>query len=144
MVPMVINSKILILHKKLNSLIDEIVSSCNNAGGTSSHHHHHRHDTFSSSDYFFVSTNIARRFMDVPESAIVLAYSDQHPTIKQINDSIVNDNNANKNSSNDDDDSDTSICHCVVVALGALVSLLLQALTIVLLGMGQLPDIAQV
>ena len=86
--------------------------------------------------------------MDIPESAIVLAYSDQHPTIKQINDSIVNDSNATKNSSSNDDDdddnNDTSICHCVVVALGALVSLLLQALTIVLLGMGQMPDIAQV
>ena len=100
---MAINSKILLLHKKLNSLIDEIVSSCSNAGssggGTGDHHRHH---AFSSSDYFFVSTNIARRFMDVPESAIVLAYSDQHPTIKQINDS--SDNDSNNNDNNDDDD----------------------------------------
>jgi len=156
MVPMVINSKILLLHKKLNLLIDEIVSSCNNAsasgsssasggggggssGGTSDQH---RHNAFSSTDYFFVSTNLARRFMDVPESAIVLAYSDQHPTIRQIDGST--DNNNDSDSDDEDDDNESSLYQCILAALGAVLSLLLKALTIVLVGMGQLPETVQV
>ena len=147
---MVINKKILLLHKKLNLLIDEVVSSCNNApsssssgggssGGTSDQH---RHNAFSSTDYFFVSTNIARRFMDVPESAIVLAYSDQHPTIRQIDGS--SDSNNDSDSDEEDDDSESSLYQCILAALGAVVSLLLKALTIVLVGMGQLPETVQV
>ena len=133
LVPMTINSKMVLLHKKLNLIIDEVVNS-------SSHHHFHRHHAFSSTDYFFVSTNIARRFMDVPESAIVLAYSDQHPIIKQIDATVNNDDNNDRMDSNEG----SSIYHYIVVVIGALSSLLLKALTIVLLGMGQLPEIVQV
>ena len=60
-------------------LIDEVVKVCSKDHGYRGLHH-----SFSSTDYFFVSTNIARRCIDIPESAIVLAYSDQHPTIRHI------------------------------------------------------------
>ena len=70
-----------VLHKKLNVLINDIVRGGNTNSHQNRHHHHH---AFSSTDYFFVSTNLARRCIEVPESAIVLAYSDQHPTIRSL------------------------------------------------------------
>jgi len=141
-VPSVINNKILRLHKKLNLLIDVIVQSSSYTGsGTGGGNQ--RHDEFSSTDYFFVSTNLARRLLHIPESAIVLAYTDQHPTIMQIDSSKDTDSNENLNSNHHHDD-EISILRRVFVTLGILTSLLSQGLTIVLLGMGQLPETAQV
>jgi len=72
--------------------------------------------------------------MDIPESSIVLAYSDQHPTIKTF------DNTTNTV----DYDGNISTYEYIFLTLGGVSTVLLQALSIVLLGIGRLPEFFQV
>ena len=104
------------------------------------HHHHHHHHAFSSTDYFFVSTNLARRCIEVPESAIVLAYSDQHPTIRSLDATTTDDRDGNVNSTG----RNSSTYEYMLLTIGGVATILLHALSVALLGIGRLPEFFQV
>jgi len=80
-----------------------------------------------------VSINLARRLKDIPESLIVLAYTDHMPCSSGHNTHI--------NSSNDNDNNNTTT---MVLFGGALVASLLKVITIGLVQITALPEFAQV
>ena len=105
-----------------------------------SNSNHHHHLAFSSTDFFFVSTNLARRCIEVPESAIVLAYSDQHPTIRRLNASTCVDLDSSVSSTGRDSNS----YEYILLTVGGVATVLLHALSVALVGVGRLPEFFQV
>ena len=73
--------------------------------------------------------------MDVPESAIVLAYSDQHPTIRNLD--------ATTNADRDNNINSTGRGSILAILRGGA-TVTLHALSIALLGIGRLPEFFQV
>ena len=87
--------------------------------------------------------------MDIPESAMVLAYSDQHPAIRQIDSDNRSSTHNRHNDTNHTITSSTSkgatsIHHHVVLSMNGFISILLQLLSIGLLEIGRLPEALQV
>jgi hypothetical protein len=82
-IPTSITDSTNLLRQKLDSLVSELTES--EEGGSNL-------QKFSITDYFFVSSSIAKRRPDIPESSIVLSYRTTNPT--NINNCI---NNLKKN-----------------------------------------------
>ena len=78
--------------------------------------------------------------MDLPESAIVLAYSDQHPTIRNLDATTAADLDNSINSNGHD----SSAYQYILLTIGGVATVLLHALSIALLGVGRLPEFFQV
>ena len=78
--------------------------------------------------------------MDVPESAIVLAYSDQHPTIRNLDATTT----ASRDSSINSTGRSSSTYELMLLTLGGVATVILHALSIALLGIGRLPEFFQV
>jgi hypothetical protein len=133
LIPRTISSKIVILQKKLNRLVSNLVNNSVHHHQHHQHHHHH-HLSFSTPDYFFISTNLARRCKDIPESALILAYTDTHMP-------YASDNN-NHITSNDTSSNDTNVTTWVLLSGG--LATLLKLLTIQLFQITALPEFAQV
>ena len=114
------------IQKRLNKLVNDLVSD------NSRHHHHHHHLSFSTPNYFFLSTNLARRFKDIPESVIVLAYSDHMPYTSDHN------NHINSSNSNDNDNGN------MVLLSGIFFASFLKAISVGLVQITALPEFAQV
>jgi hypothetical protein len=81
-----------------------------------------------------MSINLARRLKDIPESVIVLAYTDHMP--------CTSGHKTHTNSSNDNDNSNNTTT--MVLFGGALVASLLKLITIGLVQITALPEFAQV
>ena len=129
LIPRTISSKIVILQKKLNRLVSSLVNNSNHH-----HHHHHHHLSFSTPDYFFISTNLARRCKDIPESALILAYTDTHMPCASDNNNHINSNDITSN--------DTNAITWVLLSGG--LATLLKLITIQLFQITALPEFAQV
>jgi hypothetical protein len=76
--------------------------------------------------------------MDVPESAIVLAYSDQHPTIRHLDATTASLDDSNSTSRG------SSTYEYILLTIGGVAAVLLHASSIALLGIGRLPEFFQV
>jgi hypothetical protein len=126
LIPSLIDNKINEMRQKLERLIKEVVNNMHTA--------RIQETSFHSSDYFFISANLARRCMHIPESAIVLAYAEIQPPVgTQKNDTSSKSENVTKVN---------NVYDAIEYCEGLILSLL-KAFSMGLIVVGSLPDSLQ-
>jgi len=132
MIPISIASSTASLKVKLDKLIDDISRNAKAAS----------ENEFSITDWFYVSSMVAKRRPDIPESSIILRYR----TSNSVNISkTFNSLGAIRNDCNEDVriTQSSSIFASICIILGAFTSSLLKALNIATIYLGVLPESMQ-
>ena len=138
-IPIAISNRAIDIKKKIDQLILKLSSS--------NYYDSDRSKRFSVTDWFFVSTYIAKKRPDIPESSIVLAYRsiDPNDINRKFNKLIAL---SEKKDSDDNDAKDRGdIPQFHVIILNAIINMsaaLLNGITLMTLQIGVLPEFIQV
>jgi hypothetical protein len=100
---------------------------------------------FSAPQYFFVSMNIARRRLDIPESSLILSYTDPTPTdiCKKFKLMQAKEDERRRKLEDMYNESDLGLLPQALIILTKIAESILKAAVIGLMSLGTLPDAIQ-